>query len=59
MLIDENKLHEQKIQLDMGISMVHISEKRKITHFSRSNNVICSPSSDTDEVINQLLPSLY
>ena len=59
MLIDENKLYEQKIQLDMGINIVHISEQRKITHFSRSNNVICLPSSDTDEIINQLLPSLH
>ena len=25
-LIDENKLFEQKIQLDIGINMVHISE---------------------------------
>ena len=59
MLIDENKLYEQKIQSDMGINIVHISEKRKITHFSRSNNVICLPSSDTNEIINQLLTSLH
>ena len=59
MLIDENKLYEQKIQLDMGINMVHISEQRRITHFSRSNNVICLPSSDTNKIINKLLTSLY
>ena len=58
-LIDENKLYEQKIQLDMGINMVHISEQRRITHFSRSNNVICLPSSDTNKIINKLLTSLY
>ena len=28
-LIDENKLFEQKIQLDIGINMVHISEQKK------------------------------
>ena len=49
MLIDENKLYEQKIQLDMGINMVHISEQRRIMYFSRSNNVICLPSSDTND----------
>ena len=27
-LIDENKLFEQKIQLDKGINMVHISEQK-------------------------------
>ena len=56
MSIDKNKLYEQKIQLDM----VHISERKtKKTHFSKSNNVICLPSSDTNEVINLLLTSLY
>ena len=43
----------------MGINMVHISEQRRITHFSKSGNVICLPSSDTNEIINQLLTSLY
>ena len=42
-LIDENKLFEQEIQLDIGINMVHISEQKRITHFSRSDNVICLP----------------
>ena len=58
-LIDKNKLQEQKIQLDIGINMVHISEQRRITHFSKSDNVICLPSSDANEIINQLLTSLY
>ena len=58
-LIDENKLYEQKIQLDMGINMVHISEQKSITHFSKSDNIIFLPSSDTNEIINQLLTSLY
>ena len=58
-LIDKNKLYEQKIQLDMGINMVHISEQKRITHFSKSDNVICLPSSDTNKIISQLLTSLY
>ena len=59
MLIDKNKLYEQKIQLDIGIDMVHISEQKRKTHFSRSDNVICLPSSDTNEILNQLLTSLH
>ena len=59
MLIDKNKLYEQKIQLDIGIDMVHISEQKRKTHFSRSDNVTCLPSSDTNEILNQLLTSLY
>ena len=58
-LIDENKTYEQKIQIDTGFNMVHISDKRRITHFSRSDNVICMPSSDTNELLDQLLNSLY
>ena len=58
-LINKNKLFEQKIQLDIGINMVHISEQKRITHFSRSGNVICLPSSNTNDIINQLLTSLY
>ena len=57
-LIDEKKLYEQKIQLDIGINMVHISEQKRITHFSKSDNIICLPSSDKNEIIN-LLTSLY
>ena len=32
-LIDENKAYEQNIQIDTGFNMVHISDKRRITHF--------------------------
>ena len=58
-LIDENKLFEQKIQLDIGINKVHISERKRIKHFSRSDHVICLPSSNTSDIINQLLASLH
>ena len=34
MLIDENKVHEQKIQSDIGFNMIHISDKKRRTfHF--------------------------
>ena len=41
--------------------MVHISNKRRITHFPCSDNVICMPSSNTNEILEQLLyeTSLY
>ena len=38
--------------------MVHIDEKRKITHFSRSDSVTCMPLSNTKEILNELLTSL-
>ena len=58
-LIDENKLYEHKIKSDIGINMVHISDQKRITHFSRPDNIICLPSSNTSEIINQLFTSLY
>ena len=58
MLSDENKVYEQKIQIDIGFNMIHISDNRKITHFSRSDNVVCMPSSNTNEILEQLLTSL-
>ena len=47
------------MQLDIGFNMTHIDDKRRITHFSRSDNVICMPSSDTNKILNELLTSLY
>ena len=59
MLIDENKGEEQKIQVDIGFNMVHMDDKRRITHFSKSDNIICRPSRDTNVVLNDLLSSLF
>ena len=59
MLIDENKVYEQNIQLDLGFNMVHISDSRKITYFSCSDNIICMPSTNANEIVNRLLTSLH
>ena len=59
MLIDENKAYEQKIQLDLGFNMVSISNSRKLTYFSCSDNIICMPSSNTNEIVNRLLASFH
>ena len=59
MLIDESKAYEQKIQIDICFNMTHISDNRRITHLSFSDNVICMPSSNTNEISRQLLTSLY
>ena len=39
--------------------MIHISNNRRITHLSRSDNEICRPSSNTNKLLRQLLTSLY
>ena len=57
-LIDENKIAEQKIQLDIGINYMHITDKQRILHFTKSENIKCLPSSNTDHILNELLKSL-
>lgn len=47
-LIDNHKVHETKIQIDMVFNMVHLDNNWRITHSSRSENVICTPSSNTN-----------
>ena len=58
MLIDENKVYEQKIRSDLGFNMVHISDSR-IIHFSQSDKKTCRPSSNANEIIEQLLTYLH
>ena len=50
---------EQKIQLDVGINYIHITGNKRITHFTKSDNIKCLPSSNTDDILNILLASLY
>ena len=38
--------------------MIRISNNRRITRFSHSDNVICMLSSNTNEILEQLLTSL-
>ena len=55
----EKKITEQKIQLDIGINCIHITDNERITHFTKSDNIKCLPSSNTDDILNKLLTSLY
>ena len=34
-------------------------KKKRITHFTKSENIKCLPSSNTDDMLNKLLASLY
>ena len=50
LLINEKKMTEQKIQLDIAINLIHIIDKKRITHFTKSENINCLPSSNTDDI---------
>ena len=39
--------------------MIQISNNHRITHFSRSDNEIYRPSSNTNKLLRQLITSLY
>ena len=58
-LIDQKKIDEQKIQLDMGINPVHITDNKRITFYTKSENIKCLPLSNTDDILNKLLTSFY
>ena len=50
---------QQKIQIDIGFNMIQISNNCRITQFSRSDNEIYRPSSNTNKLLRQLITSLY
>ena len=56
-LTDERKITEQKIQLDIGINLVHITDNKRITFFTKSENIKCLPSNNTEDILNELLAS--
>ena len=58
-LINEKKTTEQKVQLDIGINLVHIIDNKRIRFYTKSENIKCLPSSNTEDVLNELLASLY
>ena len=55
----KKKKTEQKIQLDIGINYIHITDNKRIIHFTKSENIKCLPSNNTVNILNELLASLY
>ena len=58
-LINEKKTTEQKLQLDIGINLVHITDNKRIRFYTKSENIKYLPSSNTEDILNELLASLY
>ena len=57
-LIDEKKTTSHKIQLDIAINLVHLSKSDRITFYVKSKNIVCLPSDDSEDILNQLIESL-
>ena len=59
-LIDEKKVTEKKIQLDIGINLVHTTKPNdRITFYVKTDNVTCLPSDNTEEILDLLIASFY
>ena len=58
-LIDEKKTTEQKIQLHVRINLVHITDNKRIKFCTKSENIKCLPSSNAEDILNELVASLY
>ena len=58
-LIDEKKISDQKIQLDIAINLRHIKKHDRITFYVKSKNIICLPSDNSEDILEQLINSLY
>ena len=43
----------------MGINLVHITDNKRITFHTKSENIKCLPLSNTDDILNKLLTSFY
>ena len=49
-LIDNKKITDQKIQLDIGTNLRHITEDKRITFYVKTVNIMCLPSDNTDGI---------
>ena len=57
-LIDEKKITDQKIQLDIAINLRHITKNDRITFYIKSKNIVFLPSDNSEDILEQLINSL-
>ena len=57
-LINQKKTSNHKIQLDIAINLIHLTKSDRITFYVQSKNIVCLPSNDPEDVLNQLIDSL-
>ena len=57
-LIDEKKIFNQKIQLDIAINLIHLTKSDRITFYVKSKNIECYISDNLGDILNQLYDSL-
>ena len=58
-LIDEKKTSDQKIQIDIRINLRQTTEDKRITFYVKTATIICLPSDNTNDILEQLIASFY
>ena len=56
--INEKKISDQKIQLDIAINLRHITKNDRITFYFKSKNIVCLLSVNSKEILEQRINSL-
>ena len=49
-LINEKKTSSHKIQLDIAINLIHLTNSDKITFYVKPKNVVCLPSDESEDI---------
>ena len=57
-LIDEKKISNQKIQLDIAINLIHLNKSDRITFYVKSKNSECYIYDNSEDILNLLYDSL-
>ena len=57
-LINEKKISDQKIQLDIAINLRHITKNDRITFYVKSKSITCLPSDNSEDISEMLIDSL-
>ena len=57
-LINKKKISDQKIQLNIAINLRHITKNNIITFYVKSENIVCLPSDNSKDILEQLINSL-
>ena len=57
-LIDNKKISNQKIQLDIAINFIHLTKSDRITFYVKSKDIECYISDNSKDILNQLYDSL-
>ena len=59
-MLIHKKVTDQKMQLDIRINLMHITDANKrITFYMKTDNIICLPGDNTDDILEQLIASFY